>query len=94
MSPERAILPMTPDPGSTGARSSSNTTVLPSRCTVGPLFIAVLPLVTTVMPLLPPSEEPMASVMRMLGRWSKKSSLTGELNSAADDTTASSEERS
>ena len=56
--------------------------------------MAVLPFVTTVMPLLPPSDEPTASVMRMLGRWSKKSSFTGALNSAAEDTTAKSDDRS
>ena len=33
----------------------------------------------------------MASVMTMLGRWAKKSSFTGALKSAADDTTANSE---
>ena len=68
MSPERAILPMTPEPGSTSSRSSSNTTVPPSRCTVGPLFMAVLPAVTTVIPLLPPSDEPMASVISEVGQ--------------------------
>ncbi len=94
MSPERAILPMTPEPGSTGSRFSSKTTVSPSRRTVGPLFMAVLPAVTTVMPLLPPSDDPMASVITRLGRCSKNWSLTGAENSAADDTTANSDDRS
>ena len=56
--------------------------------------MAVLPAVTTVMPLLPPSEDPMASVITRLGRRSKNWSLTGAEKSAADDTTASSDERS
>ena len=63
MSPNRAILPMTPEPGSTSFRSSSNTTVFPSTETVGPLFMAVLSLSMVTMPLLPDSEEPMASTM-------------------------------
>src|SRR6516225_5507033 len=77
MSPDRAILPMTPEPGSTNSRLSSKTTVSPRRWTVGPLFMAVLPAVTTVIPLLPPSEDPMASVITMWGRCSKNWSLTG-----------------
>ena len=71
MSPDRAILPITPEPGSTWTMSSSNTTVSPSRETVGPDFIAVVSLVTTVIPLLPDSEDPMASVIMMFGRWTK-----------------------
>ena len=51
--------------------------------------MAVLPAVTTVIPLFPPSEDPMASVITRLGRWTKNWSLTGAENSAADDTTAS-----
>ena len=81
-------MPITPDPGTTGFRSSSNTTVLPRAVTVGPLFMAVLSLPTVIMPLLPDSEEPMASMMRMLGRWRKNSSLTGAENKAADEVTA------
>ena len=94
MSPYRAIFPMTPDPGSTGFRSSSKTTVLPSTVTVGPLFMAVLPLPMVAMPLLPDSEDPMASMMTMLGRCSKNSSLTGAENRAAEEVTANREERS
>ena len=94
MLPERAILPITPEPGSTRSRFSSKTTVRPSRCTVGPLFMAVLPAVTTLRPLLPPSEEPMASVMTRSGNSMKNWSFTGAENSAADDTTANRDERS
>ena len=94
MSPERAILPIVPDPGSTSRRFSSNTTVLPSTLTVGPLFIAVPPLVMVAIPLLPDSEEPTASVITRLGKWRKNSSLTGAEKSAADDVTASKDERS
>ena len=94
MSPERAILPMVPEPGTTGTRSSSNTTVSPSTLTVGPLFMAVPPLVMVAMPLLPDSEEPMASTITMLGRWRKNSSLTGAENSAAEEVTASRDDRS
>ena len=94
MSPDRAILPMTPDPGSTGFRSSSKTTVLPSTETVGPLFMAVLPLPMVAMPLLPDSEEPTASTITRLGKCLKNSSFTGAENRAADEVMASSEERS
>ncbi len=94
MSPERAIRPITPEPGTTGRSSSSRTTVSPSTCTVGPLRMAVLSLEMTVSPLLPDSEEPMASVIRMLGRRAKKWSFTGAEKRAAEETTATSEERS
>ena len=63
-------------------------------CTVGPLFMAVLSFGTMVSPLLPLSEEPTASVIRMFGRWAKNSSLTGAENRAADETTAISDDRS
>jgi hypothetical protein len=46
------------------------------------------------MPLLPDSEDPMASMMRMLGRCLKNSSLTGAENSAAEEVMAYSEDRS
>ena len=62
--------------------------------TVGPLFIAVLPGVTSDIPLLPVSDDPMASVIMMLGRRAKNWSFTGALNSAAEETTAYREERS
>ena len=94
MSPDRAIFPITPDPGSTGFRSSSKTTVLPRTVTVGPLFMAVSPLPMVAMPLLPDSEDPMASTMTRFGKCSKNSSLTGAENRAADEVTASSDERS
>ena len=40
------------------------------------------------MPLLPPSDEPTASVIMMLGRRAKNWSFTGALKSAAEETTA------
>ena len=68
MSPQRAILPITPEPGTTGFRSSSKTTVLPSTETVGPLFMAVSPLPMVAMPLLPDSEDPTASTITRFGK--------------------------
>ena len=56
--------------------------------TVGPLFMAVWSLSNRTMPLLPVSEEPMASVRAMVGRWAKNSSFTGAENRAAVETTA------
>ncbi len=56
--------------------------------------MAVLSFETIVMPLLPLSDDPTASVIRMFGRWTKNSSLTGAENRAADDTTAISDDRS
>ena len=94
MSPERAILPIVPEPGTTRTRSSSKTTVSPRMLIVGPLFMAVPPLVTVDMPLLPDSDDPTASTMTMLGRWRKNSSLTGAEKRAADEVTARREERS
>ena len=88
MSPERAIFPMMPEPGATGLRSSSRTTDCPMTETVGPLFIAVCPGLISDIPLLPVSDDPMASVIMMLGSRAKNSSLTGELKRAADETTA------
>ena len=85
---------MTPDPGATGLRSSSKTTVLPSTDTVGPLFMAVLSLFMVTMPLLPDSDDPMASTITMFGRWRKNSSLTGAENRAAEEVMANREERS
>ena len=94
MLPERAIFPITPEPGSTRLSESSNTTVSPSDVTVGPLLMAVSPGFTWVIPLLPDSDEPMASVMTRLGKWRKNSSLTDGENSAAVDVKPMSEERS
>ncbi len=74
--------------------SSSKTTVLPSTDTVGPLFMAVLSLPMVTMPLLPDSEEPMASMIMMLGRCLKNSSFTGAENRAADEVMAYSDDRS
>ena len=85
---------MTPDPARPVRGALSSTTVPPRRWTVGPLCMAVLPAVTTVIPLFPLSEEPMASVMRRWGSRAKNRSFTGDENSAADDTTATSDERS
>ena len=68
MSPDRAILPITPEPGLTSSRFSSNTTVPPVDDTVGPLFMAVPPGLIIEIPLLPDSDEPMASVMTRFGK--------------------------
>ena len=69
MSPDRAIFPITPEPGFTSSRFSSNTTVPPVEDTVGPLFMAVPPGLIIEIPLLPDSDDPMASVMTRLGNW-------------------------
>ena len=94
MSPERAILPITPEPGSTSSRFSSKTTVPLVDDTVGPLFMAVPPGLIMEMPLLPPSDEPMASVMTRLGKRLKKASLTAGEKRAAVEVMPKSEDRS
>src|SRR6202035_5807928 len=85
MSPERAIFPITPEPGFTRSRFSSNTRVPPVDETVGPLFMDVPPGLIIEIPLLPDSEDPMASVMTRFGNREKNASLTEEEKSAAVD---------
>ena len=86
MYPLRATLPMVPEPGSTGRRSSSSTVVPVTGVTVGPPRMAVLPGSTTTMPLAPPSDEPTASVITRLGKRSRNWSFTdGENTAAVDD---------
>jgi hypothetical protein len=94
MLPLRAILPTTPDPGSTSRRFSSSTTESCTAFTVGPPFIAVLPFCTTVYPLAPPSDEPTASDTAMFGNRSKNWSFTDGENTAAVLPTAKSEDTS
>ena len=62
--------------------------------TVGPPFMAVLPGVTMTSPLLPDSDEPMASVITRLGRCSKSCSFTDGENTAALLLMPTSDERS
>ena len=86
MYPLRATLPMVPEPGSTGRRSSSRTAVPDTGVTVGPPCMAVFPGSTTTMPLAPPSDDPMASVITSLGKRSRNWSFTdGENTAAVDD---------
>ena len=83
MLPLRATLPTTPEPGWTMLKSSSITTESGMAVTVGPPFMAVLPLPTTTMPLLPDSEAPMASVRIRSGKTSKNWSFTDGEKTAA-----------
>ena len=64
-------------------KSSSITTESGMAVTVGPPCMAVLPLPTTTMPLLPDSEAPMASVSTRSGKTSKNSSFTEGEKTAA-----------
>ncbi len=94
MSPERAIFPITPDPGFTGSRFSSNTTVPPVEDTVGPLRMAVPPGLIMEIPLLPASEDPTASVITRLGNCAKNASLTEGEKSAAVEVMPINDDRS
>ena len=91
MLPPRATLPTIPLPGESTLSSSSTTTVSGPGTTVGPPFIAVPSFGTCAMPLKPPSDEPIESVITRLGKRAKKRSFTGAENSAALELTASSE---
>ena len=62
---------MTPEPGCTGFRSSSSTTVSFIGVTVGPPFMAVLSLPTVTMPFIPLSVAPMESVITRFGNRSR-----------------------
>ena len=93
MWPHLAMMPRTPEPGTTSLPSSSSTTVFLSMVTRGPP-VCDWPLATMLVPPKPVSEEPIESVMIRLGSSSRNFSLRLVENSAAVLASRNSEDRS
>ena len=91
---ERAILPITPEPGSTGFRSSSKTTVSPRTVTVGPALHGGVALAHGDHAVVARLGRPDGVDDDEVGEVRKNSSFTGAEKRAADEVTASSEDRS